>query len=186
MRSRPNIDLGLKYRLVQRVAASLQRTPDRLDGELPGRRKIAVPFAQLAGEPDLQLLRPPPPPPPTTAAPAASAASGDADVPGRIGDPGDGHLSGAAAAAAAAASGARARTLSGCKAKKSRPGRLARAGFLLFSGAGRRPMRLCRDQRAVDITEPHSSSYLTATCWRLYPSRKRPPGRSASRLSAAL
>ena len=43
-----------------------------------------------------------------SAAASASAASGDADVPGRFGDPGDGRLS-AAAAAAAAAAGARTR-----------------------------------------------------------------------------
>ena len=51
---------------------------------------------------------PPPPPPPPPPAAASAAATGDADVPGRLGDPGDGRLS-AAAAAAAAAAGARTR-----------------------------------------------------------------------------
>ncbi len=37
---------------------------------------------------------------------ASAATSGDADLPGRLGDPGDGHLSAAAASAAAAAAGA--------------------------------------------------------------------------------
>jgi len=46
----------------------------------------------------------------TTASASASAAtaSGDADVPGRIGDPGHGYLPGSAATAAASGSGARA------------------------------------------------------------------------------
>ena len=43
------------------------------------------------------------------AASASAASSGDADLPGRLGDPGDGHLSAAAAAAASAAAGAGAR-----------------------------------------------------------------------------
>ena len=46
---------------------------------------------------------PPPPPPPPPPAAAAAATSGDADLPGRFGDPGDGHLPAAAAAPAAAA-----------------------------------------------------------------------------------
>ena len=44
------------------------------------------------------------------AAAASAAAAGDADLPGRLGDPGDGHLSAAASAAAAAAASAGAGT----------------------------------------------------------------------------
>ena len=51
---------------------------------------------------------PPPPPPPP---PPAAAASGDADLPGRIGDPGDRRLPGAAASAAPATAGAGARLI---------------------------------------------------------------------------
>src|SRR5690348_11516001 len=43
----------------------------------------------------------------SSASSAASAASGDADVPGWLGDPGDGYVPGTAAAASAAACGAR-------------------------------------------------------------------------------
>ena len=53
----------------------------------------------------------------TASAPAASAASGDADVPGRLGDPGDGRVPDAAATAASAAAGARARLL-GARARQ--------------------------------------------------------------------
>ena len=50
---------------------------------------------------------------PAASASAASAAtSGDADVPGWFGNPGNGHLPGAAASAATAASGAGTRLLS--------------------------------------------------------------------------
>ena len=63
-----------------------------------------------AGELDLQLRSAAAAAAPAAAAPAAaSAASRDADVPGRLGDPGDRRMSGAAAAAAAAAARARAR-----------------------------------------------------------------------------
>ncbi|MCY7281198.1 MAG: hypothetical protein LH610_09965, partial [Sphingomonas bacterium] len=61
-----------------------------------------LPLAQSAAEPDLQLLHSGSAA--SAAAPAAaSAASGDADLPGRFGDPGDGRLPAAAAAAAASA-----------------------------------------------------------------------------------
>jgi hypothetical protein len=67
-------------------------------------------FAQHYGEPDLQLRGSAASAAAAAAASAASAAtSGDADVPGRVGDPGDGRMSGSAAAASAAAAGARAR-----------------------------------------------------------------------------
>ena len=72
----------------------------------------ALELAQPAAEPELQLrVAATAAAAPAASAPAASAASGDADVPGRFGDPGDGHLPGAAASAAAAASGAGARLL---------------------------------------------------------------------------
>ena len=47
------------------------------------------------------------PPPGRAAAAAATAAAGNSDLPGRIGDPGDGHLPASAAAAAAASAGSR-------------------------------------------------------------------------------
>jgi hypothetical protein len=87
-------------------------------------------FAQLDGELDLQLLLAASASAATAAAPAASAAtSGDADVPGWLGDSGDGRMSGSAASASAAASGARARLSSA--EKDDRPEHHARAGFLL-------------------------------------------------------
>ena len=61
----------------------------------------------------------------SAAAAAASAASGDADLPGRHGDPGDRGVPGSAAAAAAAAAGAR----SAAKAK-------ATSGCVKFPGRG--------------------------------------------------
>ena len=48
-----------------------------------------------------------------TASATSAAATGDADVPGRLGDPGDRRLPGAAASASAAATGARARIREG-------------------------------------------------------------------------
>ena len=111
----PNIDVGLKYRILQRAEPAFAPTVTQCATD-------SVPVAQPHGEPDLQLLarlrrrrrhrRPP----------AASAASGDADVPGWLGDPGDGHVPGTAASASAAATGARARLLSGRTAKKYRLG----------------------------------------------------------------
>src|SRR5918993_1035243 len=66
-------------------------------------------LAQPAAEPDLQLRGPGRSCSAAAAATAAaSAASRDADVPGRLGDPGDRRVPGSAAAAAAAAAGARA------------------------------------------------------------------------------
>ena len=50
----------------------------------------------------------------TTAA-SAAASTGDADVPGWVGDRGDGHMPGAAASATATGTGARARILAGEK-----------------------------------------------------------------------
>src|SRR6185503_17460560 len=84
--------------LLQRAEPQVRRIRRAGIGD---RSRWPVAFAQLAGKPDLQLL--------LACAAAASAASGDADVPGRLGDPGDGYLPGASAAAAAAASGTRAR-----------------------------------------------------------------------------
>ena len=126
-----NIDLGLKYRYFQTGSVNVTDDSLRLAGQSAvrtrsGRRpsdghpddqcrcdhglRTEVPLAQLARQPDLQLrwsgsgsaaAAP-------AAAAAAAAAAGDADVPGRVGDPGFGRLS-AAAAAAAAAAGAGAR-----------------------------------------------------------------------------
>ena len=89
---------------------------------------------QPAGECDLQLLLASAASAASAAAtPAASAASSDADVPGWIGDPGDGYVPGAASASAAAAAGARARLSQGRRAKNNRLGLLAWAGFLMSS-----------------------------------------------------
>jgi hypothetical protein len=69
------------------------------------RRRRESEIAQLAGEPHLQLRFGAAAASTTAAsAPAASAAAtGDADLPGRLGDPGDGHVPAATATAAAAA-----------------------------------------------------------------------------------
>ena len=94
-------------------------------------------------EPDLQLLLAgASAAAPTATSPASAASSaGDADVPGRLGDPGNGHLPGSAASASAAATGAGTRSLSGLQGKETPARAIARAGFLLpaadeFSGAG--------------------------------------------------
>ena len=104
----------------------------RLRGDYPSQ----VPLAQHSGEPDPQLQRGR-----GSAAAAASAAasaasaaaSGDADLPGRLGDPGDGRLPGPAAAAAAARTGARARLVS-CKYRVAKIGG-GRETFRRFSFA---------------------------------------------------
>ena len=115
----PNIDVGLKYRFFN--ATNLRFGGHSADGLTRLRPQGPLAFAQPDGERDLQLLVAAAAS--AAAASAASAASGDADVPGWIGDPGDGYLPGSAASASAAASGARARPLSGTRAKKYRPGR---------------------------------------------------------------
>ena len=70
-------------------------------------------FAFAARQPDLQLRwrRSGASSAAASAAPSAAsaAATGDADLPGRLGDPGDGYVPGTAASAASAAAGARAR-----------------------------------------------------------------------------
>src|SRR5687767_1667884 len=93
-------------------------------------------FAQPAGEPDLQLRSSgTATATATAAASAASAASGDADVPGRLGDPGNGRVPGSAAAAAAAAAGARARvsdSVSQADVGKETPARRFASGPVFF------------------------------------------------------
>ena len=66
-----------------------------------------------------------------TSATSAAAASGDADVSGWLGDPGDGHLSGPTATASAASAGARAR-ISGRNGKEV-PARARRPGRFSFA-----------------------------------------------------
>ena len=129
--------------LLQRHEPQVRRTQrGRPDGLRP---QGPLAFAQHHGERDLQFWL-------TTAAAsatsAASAASGDADVPGWIGDPGDRHLPGAAASASATTTGARARPLSGNASKNTGPGD-PRAGFLLCvksskSGVAPSPRALAR------------------------------------------
>jgi len=117
----------------------------------PSGRPLAL--AQPAGVADLQLLLASAAA--SAAAPAASAASRDADVPGRIGDPGDRRLPGSAASASAAAAGARAR-LSERAQENSRSG-ATRAGFFYafeFRSASRATgtagrARRIRDYRAA-------------------------------------
>src|SRR4029450_12994089 len=92
------------------------------------RKQVQV--SQPVGQPDLQLRRAGTASATASAAAAtAAAATGDADVPGRIGDPGDGRLPAttAAAAAATASAGAGTRLIRGsvkkdARARKSRPG----------------------------------------------------------------
>ena len=68
------------------------------------RRQCSVRVAQPVAEPDLQLRISAAAAAAATSAAATSAAtSGDSDVPGRIGDPGDGYVPGTAAAAASGA-----------------------------------------------------------------------------------
>ena len=95
-----------------------------------------------------------------SAASASAASSGDADVPGRFGDPGDGRLSGSAASASAAATGARARPKRQSE-KKDRPGHHARAGFLL-SGSAATALAACA--RLQGITVGAGPSGWTANC----------------------
>ena len=110
----PNIDVGLKYRYFNgnKVKDSILEDDDGtlVPIDFSTRLKSHSMLASLIynfGAPAAAAAA-------TAAAAAASAAtSGDADVPGRLGDPGDGRLPGAAAAAAAAAAGAGTRSLSG-------------------------------------------------------------------------
>ena len=109
-----NIDAGVKYRFHNTRKLTFQDTgdTDRLEGHWRSHSLLAS-FTY-------NFYSPPPPPPPPPA--AASAASGDADVPGRIGDPGDRGMPGSAASASAAAAGARAR-LNNRRKKKAGPGK---------------------------------------------------------------
>src|SRR5688500_7144035 len=115
-------------------------------------------FAQPAGEPDLQLRGPAATATAAaTSAPAASAASGDADVPGRLGDPGDGCVSAAAAAAAAAAARARARVSGEASArltvrKQETPARRFASGPVFFWRAMQ-----CRLGIGMSRTTAHSA-----------------------------
>ena len=100
-----NIDVGLKYRYFRTGRLNFDDTftftgvgngsggTATFDAEQP------VQLAQPAAEPDLQLRAAAAAAAATAAAAAAaaSAASGDADLPGRLGDPGDGRVSAAAA-----------------------------------------------------------------------------------------
>jgi len=86
---------------------------------------------------------------PTAASSAASAASGDADVPGWLGDPGDRHLPGSAASASAAASGARARALSEPRQRNTGSGNLPGPVFFCLAAAafGRLPVAFSRSAK---------------------------------------
>ena len=143
-----NIDAGVKYRFFNTRKLKFS------DGDttsLKGHWRSHSLLASLT----YNFYSPPPPPPPPPPA-AASAASGDADVPGRLGDPGDRGLPGSAASASAAAAGARAR-LSDQAQEKGRSGE-TRAGFFYAvkidataraTGAGRRSVGLERYRAAA-------------------------------------
>ena len=125
-----NIELGLKYRYFSTKFGMTSNVDDFLDVEIDGK----VRSHSHAGEPDLQLRLGSAAAASATAAAAASAAAatGDADVPGRFGDPGDGRVSAATAAASASAgAGTRLRLQ---PAKQGRPG--SNPGPFLF-GASR-------------------------------------------------
>ncbi|QNN67022.1 outer membrane beta-barrel protein [Sphingomonas lutea] len=117
----PNVDLGLKYRFfnVQRLRyetdspalSTGQDITDFTTSDVTARFRSHSLLASLI----YNFASAPPPPPPRRLRPAASAASGDADVPGRYGDPGDGRLPGSAASASAAAAGAGTRSVSTAK-----------------------------------------------------------------------
>ena len=117
-----NIDVGLKYRYFRtgklnfndEFAFSPVGTAALAAAAAPLFFEQRRPFqlAQPARQPDLQLRRASGRRRrrPAAAAAAAACGSGDADVPGRFGDPGDQQLPGSAAAAAAAAAGRARRT----------------------------------------------------------------------------
>ena len=130
-----NVELGLKYRFfnVRKVkfsddgaqaclpfsTACASNTPISADGRWRSHSLLAS-LISASGRGSR-----------SSAAPAASsAASGDADLPGRVGDPGNRSLPGSAASAAPAATGAGTR-LSPSFVNKSRPGEDPRAGFSL-------------------------------------------------------
>ena len=98
-----NIDLGVKYRFFNVPSVTL-RGFSRIDVSLKDKWRSHSILASLTYN-----FYTPPAPVAASAASAAATASGDADVPGRIGDPGDRSLPGSAASAASAAAGSRAR-----------------------------------------------------------------------------
>jgi hypothetical protein len=110
-----NMDAGLKYRYFNTQKLKFSDGTDHLEGHWRS-HSLLVSLTYNFYSPAA-----------SAAAPAASAASRDADVPGRIGDPGDRRLPGSAASASAAAAGARAR-LSERAQENSRSG-ATRAGF---------------------------------------------------------
>ena len=99
-----------------------------------------------------------------SAASAAAAASGDADVPGRLGDPGDGRLSGSAASAAAAAAGARARLTRAQGEKKAGPGITPGPVFFCPAKAATTLAALRAIGQADRIRSVRAASWLDANC----------------------
>ena len=89
--------------------------------------------ALAAAEPDLQLRSAAASAAASAASAASAAASGDADLPGRLGDPGYGSVptAASAASAAAASAGAGTRLSQGWLEAKVAPGSLPPRGFFL-------------------------------------------------------
>ena len=95
----PNMDLGLKYRLLNVSNLDFEEGPGfDLHGRLRSHSLLLSLIYNFSASGSASAA--------AAAAAAAASAACDADVPGRLGDPGDGRLSGSAAAAAAAAAGA--------------------------------------------------------------------------------
>ena len=92
----PQVDIGLKYRYFN--AGKISRSfSDDFGGFFDASAKFHSHSLLLGLTYNFAPPPPPPPPPPS----AASAASGDADMPGRVGDRSDGDLPGTASASAA-------------------------------------------------------------------------------------
>ncbi len=123
----PNIDVGMKYRYFNVPNVKYSGDLGGVPFDWKGRYRSHSVLASLI----YNFAAPPPPPPPPPPRPAASAASRDADVPGRFGDPGDGQLPGSASASASAASGAGTRSLRLADTKKHRLGP-TRSGPVFF------------------------------------------------------
>ena len=108
LRGQPEHRLRPEVSLLQHSERSSSRRqragPERVRsrGQLRSHSLLAEPDLQLRGAAAAAAA-------PAASAAASAAASGDADVPGRFGDPGDRQLPAAAASASAAAAGARAR-----------------------------------------------------------------------------
>ena len=96
-------EVGLKYRYFQTGHLNFASDGSGIPGGVPFERERPLAFALSAAEPHLQRDSAAASAPAATSTAAASAAaSGDADLPGRLGDPGDRYVPGSAATAATA------------------------------------------------------------------------------------